>query len=149
MIPSRHLACVAFSLSFDRTSRSAWKSVSISTGEPQIISANLSKVNFSAANSRRNGLYFSSIFEVLFDANAMGCSFSTTFPLGNVTLHFCDNTAAKPDLHLSEVTMNGVPSKRGFCSTGSCVITAFSLAKHLVWVSFQCGANLCCSMILR
>jgi len=50
------LECVAFGLSFVKTSRSAWKSISISTGKPQITSESLSRANFNATNLSSNGL---------------------------------------------------------------------------------------------
>src|ERR1700679_1539196 len=103
-MPSLQRACVALSLSFIRWSLSAWQSVSISTGNPQMVSENLSNANFNAANSRRNGLYFSSDFEVLLDANAIGCSRLTTFPLGNTVSNLCVSTAPKASLQPSVAT---------------------------------------------
>ena len=52
-MPSRHRAWVAFRVSLRSTSWSAWQSVSSSTGNPHIVSPNLSSENFSAANSSR------------------------------------------------------------------------------------------------
>jgi hypothetical protein len=72
--PSHHRACVACSMSFSSMSCSAWQSVSSLTGKPQIISANLSRVNFSAVNSRRYGLYFSSEVDVCLMAVGAGAA---------------------------------------------------------------------------
>lgn len=55
-IPSLQHVCAALSLLLMRTSFSAWQSVSTSTGNPHIISENLLRENFNAANSSRNGL---------------------------------------------------------------------------------------------
>ncbi|KAI0324251.1 hypothetical protein GY45DRAFT_1233977, partial [Cubamyces sp. BRFM 1775] len=60
------------------------------------MSLNLSKPNFSAANSRMKGLYFSSLVDVLFDANATGCIFVTVFPLGSTVALRCASTAPNP-----------------------------------------------------
>src|SRR5882762_9613141 len=98
-MPSRQRAWVALSLSFNKWSRRAWQSVSISTGNPHMMFENLSRANFKAANSRRNGLYFSSDFEVLFEAKAIGCLLVTVFPLGSTVLNLCVSTAPKAWTH--------------------------------------------------
>jgi hypothetical protein len=50
---------------------------------------NLSKQNFSAANSNKKDLYFSSVRDVRFDANPMGCSRLTTFPFDSLVENLC------------------------------------------------------------
>ena len=56
IILSLHCACVTDMVSFANTSLSAWQSVSISTGKPQMVSEKWSSLNFSGANSSKNGL---------------------------------------------------------------------------------------------
>jgi len=46
-----------------------------------MMSENLSSANLSPANSNRNSLYFSSVFEVYFDMNTIGHSFVIDLPL--------------------------------------------------------------------
>src|ERR1700679_1037075 len=141
-MPSLQRACVALSLSFNRWSRNAWQSVSISTENPHMMFENLSSANFNAANSRRKGLYFSSDFEVLLDANAIGCSRFTVFPLGSTVSNLSVRTAPKAFLQPSVVTMNGVPSHLGPFSTGSDVMAAFRAMNALVCSSFQWSFSL-------
>src|ERR1700730_14181701 len=148
-MPSRHLACAAFNLSFSMKSRNAWQSVSISTGNPHMTFENLSSENFSAANSNRKGLYFSSVCDVRFDANAMGCNLLTVHPLGSVVLKHCASTPAKPSLHPSVVTTNGDPSHLGPLSIGSVVIAALRCMNTLSCTSFQVGSSLWAAIILR
>ena len=113
-----HLAWVANSLSFISTSLSAWQSVSTSTGYPLMISENLSKECFSAANLSRNSLYFSSIVDVCFEVKAIGCSLNTTLPPRRLVMIFCDRTPANASMQPSVVNMKGVLSYRGAESTG-------------------------------
>ena len=54
-ILSRHLVCVAFSLSFNKTLGNAWQSISILTGNPYMMFENLSSENFSTANLGEEG----------------------------------------------------------------------------------------------
>ena len=103
-ITSLHLACVELTLSLRRWSRSAWQSVLISTGNPYTMSQNLSRLYLSAANSRMNGLYFSSAVDVRFETNPTGCNLDVSFPLGSTVVCFCVNMPAKPYLHPSVVT---------------------------------------------
>ncbi|KIK36526.1 hypothetical protein CY34DRAFT_58809, partial [Suillus luteus UH-Slu-Lm8-n1] len=55
-----------------------------------------SNVYFSAANSSINGLYFSSVGDVHFDAYTIGCMEVTTFPEGKVEVCFWARIAPKP-----------------------------------------------------
>ena len=84
-----------------------------------MISENLSKANFSAANSSRKGLYFSSDGDIYLDAKAIGCRQVTSFPPGSVSLILCDNMPAKASLLLSVVKMNGILSYLGAERTSS------------------------------
>jgi hypothetical protein len=84
--PSHQRACVVCSVSLSSTSCSALQSVSSLTGKPQMISENLSRENFSVANSSRYSLYFSSDAEVLLDAYPKGCRCVTVLPLGRVVM---------------------------------------------------------------
>ena len=112
------------------------------------MSENLSKANFSAANSGRKGLYFSSDAEVLFDANAMGCRRLTSFPPGSVVVISCASTPANASLHPSVVSMNRVPSYHGAESIGSDTRRAFRDRKVSMWLWFQISLNLNPFMIL-
>jgi hypothetical protein len=141
-IPSLHLVCVAFSLSFIMTSRSAWQLVSISTGKPQIMSKNLSNANLS-----RNGLYFPSDRDVRFDANPSGCSFVTSHPFGSVVVNRWAKTAPNPSWQPSLVTMKCVPSHWGPLSTGSDVNIFFSPRNAWVWAGFQWSFSLWLSIV--
>src|SRR5882757_6726442 len=96
------------------------------------MSENLSSENFSAANSRRNALYFSSVGDVRLDAKAMGCILITSFPLVSLVLNLWHNTPPNPRPEPSEMTMNGEPSNRGPFRTGSQVSNAFNFRKHFV-----------------
>ena len=107
-----------------------------------MVSENLSRANFSAANSRRNGLYFSSDLEVRLDANAIGWSLVTTFPLGRTVSNRCASTAPNASLHPSVVTIKGVPSHLGPLSTGSAVMAAFRARNALLCSSVQCSLSL-------
>src|SRR5271168_1187714 len=98
-------------------------------GKPHVVSENLSSMNFSAANSKRKGLYFSSVFDVLLDAEPIGWHFRTTLPLGSVYSNLWDNTAPNASWDPSVVTMKGVPSHLGPHSTGFVVISALRLMK--------------------
>ncbi|KAI0368529.1 hypothetical protein BV20DRAFT_948009 [Pilatotrama ljubarskyi] len=60
------------------------------------MSENLSRPNFSAANSCMKNLYFSSALDVLFDAKAIGCTFCTVRPFGRTSVNRCESTAPKP-----------------------------------------------------
>src|SRR5882762_3247443 len=120
----------------------AWQLVSISTGNPHMVSSNLSSVNFRAANSNMNGLYFSSEVDVHFDAKAMGCSLVTTLPFGSVSVNLWASTAPNPSLHPSDVTINGVPSKRGALRTGWDVNICLRPKNAFLWVDDQQSASL-------
>ena len=133
-ILSCHQVCVALSLSFSRWSRKAWQSISISIGKPHVMSANLSSPNFSVANSSRNGFYFSSVFDVLFDAKPSGCSLCITFPLGRVYSNLWVSTAPNASWHPSVAMMNGVLSHLGPCKTGLAIISALRFMKASVCV---------------
>ncbi|RXW11888.1 hypothetical protein EST38_g13967, partial [Candolleomyces aberdarensis] len=91
------------------------------------MSENLSNPNFSAANSERNDLYFLSVFEVRFDANAIGCLLFTDFPFGSTVWNLCASTAPNASAHPSVVITKFVPSYFGFFSTGPDVSTPFNL----------------------
>jgi hypothetical protein len=60
------------------------------------MSENLSKQNFNAANSNKKDLYFSSVREVRFDANPIGCSHVTTFPLGSLVANLWETDPPNP-----------------------------------------------------
>ena len=77
---SCHLSCIDDSLLFIRKSQSAWQSVLIMTGYPYMMSENLSKENFSAMNSSKNGLYFSSDTDCYIPYFLFPCSHSIFFP---------------------------------------------------------------------
>ena len=93
---------------------------------------NLSNENFSTANSNQKGLYFSSVCDVRFEVNAMGCNLFTVHPFGSVVLKHRVSTPAKPSLHPSMVTTNGDPSHLGPLSTGSVVIAALKCMNAIV-----------------
>lgn len=84
--PSLHHACVACRVSFSGTSLKAWQSISSLTGKPQMISVNLSRENFSSANSSRYGLYFSYEADVCLEAYPNGCKHVTFLPPGKVDM---------------------------------------------------------------
>ena len=86
---SLHLACVELRVVLSRWSLRAWQLVSNSTRYPQIMSLNLSKQCFSAANSRMNGMYFSSVDDVHFEENPMGWMVTFSGPLGRIVIDFC------------------------------------------------------------
>jgi hypothetical protein len=86
---------------------------------PHRMSANLSKQNFSDANSSRNSLYFFSVADARFDANPRGCSHVTFFPPASVVVILCDRTPTNASFDPSVVKMNGVLSKQGGSRTGS------------------------------
>ena len=108
---------------------------------------NLSSENFSTANSNRKGLYFSSVCNICFEVNAMGCNLFTVCPFSSVVLKCCVSTPAKPSLHPSVVTTNGDPSHLGPLSTGSIVIAALRCMNTLSCSLFHVGSSLCASMI--
>lgn len=118
-IPSLQRACAMVSLVLRSVSCKAWQSILISIGAPQIISDNWSNAYFNIANSRINGIYFSSVGEVRFDAKAMGWVAVTTLPNGSMVVCFCANTAPKPSWEPSVVTMKDEPSNQGPLRTGS------------------------------
>src|ERR1700678_2295737 len=84
-------------------------------------SANLSRQCFSAANSRMNGLYFSSVGDVRLDEKPMGWTVVFVVPFGSTVVKFCESMPAKLYLHPSVVMTNGVPSYLGPFRTGSLV----------------------------
>ena len=98
-----------------------------------MMSPNLSRLCFSAANSRMNGIYFSSVGDVRLDENAMGWMVVFSAPLGSTVVNFCVSMPANPYLQLSVVTMKGVPSYLGPLSTGSLVRAIFSLKNARSW----------------
>src|SRR5882762_4258672 len=77
-------------------------------------------------------LYFSSVRDVRFDANPMGCSRVTTFPLGSLVLNRWATDPPNPWPEPSDVTTNGVPSNFGPFKTGPLVSSALSLRNDLV-----------------
>src|SRR5882762_5848820 len=129
MTASRHLACVEFNVELRRWSLSAWQSVSSSIGYPHIMSLNLSRLCFNAANSKMNGLYFSSVSEVRLEAKLMGWIDVLSVPLGRIVVNFWVSIPANPYLQPSVVTIKGVPSYLGPFRTGSLVRAIFSLRK--------------------
>jgi len=140
-IPSHHRVCAALRRLFMSTSFNAWQSVSISTGKPQMISENLSRPYFSAANSNKKGLYLCSAADVRFDANAIRRSLSVCFPDRFSVWTLCDRTAAKPSWQLSEVT-TGEPSYRGACRIGLDTKAVFRSRKALLCSSPHHSASL-------
>ena len=112
-----------------------------------MISENLSKANFSAVNSSRKGLYFSSDGNVRLDAKAIGCRWVTSFPPGSVVLILCDNTPAKVSLLLSVVKINGVPSYLGAERTSSEMSHALRAMNVFVCSVFQLSSSLKALMI--
>ena len=106
-----------------------------------MISANLSMLNFSTANYSKNGLYFSSVLDVLFEVKPKGCRRFTTFPLGRMWLKFWVKMALNASWHPSVVMMNGVPSHLGPCRTGSDVIAALRSRKALECSWVHLSAN--------
>src|SRR6267154_3647192 len=95
-----------------------------------------------AANSNKNGLYFCSDAEVHFDANPIGRRRSTHFPDGLCDRTHCDNTAASPSWHPSNVTTKGEPSYLGAWRTGRDTKAAFKSRNALVCSSFHRSSNL-------
>src|ERR1700733_1184354 len=89
-------------------------------------SENLSRENFSAANSSRYGLYFSSDSDVRLLLNATRWMCVTSLPLGRTTVCLCESMPTKPYLQPFVVTTKGVPSNFGPLSTGSLVSAIFS-----------------------
>ena len=106
------------------------------------MSVNLSKQNFKAANSRRNGLYFSSEDDVCFDAYPNGCSHMTFFPPGRIVVIFCESTPANMSFEPSVVSMNGVPSNCSACRTGSDTSLLFRSRNALVCSGLQMSVSL-------
>jgi hypothetical protein len=92
-----------------------------------MMSQNLSRECFNAANSRMKGLYFSSASDVRLDENVMGWIVVFSVPFGKIVVNFCVSILANPYLHPSVVTMNGVPSYLGPFKIGSQVSATFSL----------------------
>ena len=131
IIPSCHLACAGVSFSFSIMLCSAWQLVSILIGNPQMMSENLSNENFSATNSSRNALYFSSVGEVHFDVNAIGCTLITSFLLGSLVVNRWHNIPPNPWPEPLNVTMKGEPWNLGPFNTGSLVSWAFSTSYAL------------------
>src|SRR5271168_1711504 len=81
-------------------------------GYPYIMSENLSNEYFSAANSSKKGLYFSSDVDVLFEAKAIGCKRVTSLPPGSVDLIFCDKTPANASLLVLGSPVSGLQKDR-------------------------------------
>jgi hypothetical protein len=106
-------------------------------------SENLSNENFSAANSSKYGLYFSSVSDVHLLLNATGYMCVVSFPFGEIVVCFCDNMPAKPYLQPSVVTIKGVPSNFGPFRTGSLVKATFSPKKAFSCSSFHRSASEC------
>ena len=67
----------------------------------------------------------------------MGCIFSTTLPLGHISVKHCASIPLNPSLQLSEVIMNRVLSNLGAFSTGSEVSIDFSWRNDLACVVVQ------------
>ena len=111
------------------------------------MSENLSKEYFSAVNSSRKGLYFSSAVDVLFEVKAMGCRCVTSFPPGSVDLILCARTPANASLLPSVVRMNGVPSYTGAESTGSEMSHALRAMKVFVCSAVHLSPSLKALMI--
>ena len=106
-------------------------------------SPNLSRQCFNAANSRMNGMYFSSAGDVRLDENPMGWTTVFSVPLGRTVVNFYVTMPANPYLQPSVVTTNGVPSYFGPLSTGSLVRATFSLRNARSWslVHSPCNEN--------
>src|SRR5882762_8237272 len=72
------------------------------------------------------GLYLSSVGDVRLDEKPIGWTVVFVVPLASTVVNFCESIPAKPNLHPSVVTMNGVPSYFGPFKTGSLVSATFS-----------------------
>ncbi|KAJ2935238.1 hypothetical protein H1R20_g1857, partial [Candolleomyces eurysporus] len=112
------------------------------------MSENLSNPNFSAVNSERNDLYFLSVFEVRFNANAIGCLLFTDFLFGSTVWNLCASTAPNASTHPSIVITKFVLSYFGFLSTGSDVSTPFNLTNALSCSLPHLPSSLCAVITL-
>ena len=81
-------------------------------------SKNLSKLCFSAVNSRIHGWYLVFTSDVRLDANPIGCIFVRAFPQLSIQSKCCDKTPANPSLGPSVVMMNSDPLYFGPLITG-------------------------------
>ena len=101
-----------------------------------MISANLSRENFSAANSSRYGLYFSSEADVRLEAYPNRCKRVTFLPPGKVDVMRWVKMPANASLDPSVVIVKGVPSNNGDFRTGSetshCLISTKILSCSVV-----------------
>ena len=86
-----------------------------------MVSENLSKLNLSAANSSKYGLYRVSESDVRLDVKAMGWDCIWVVPWESTHSNRCVKTPANPSLHPSVVTVNDEPLYLGPLSTGELV----------------------------